>query len=103
MSKFSVGEVVVIVDDSSWINRNNNLKYIGCEATVLALPGHGHLLCADPDGYSVEVHGFANELFFPNERLLRKRRPKDDAEPKREDLELGDWDLCPWRPAKERV
>jgi hypothetical protein len=102
MSKFSVGEVVVIVDGSSWINRNGNLKYIGCEATVLALPGHGDPYCVDPNGYSVEVHGFPGERFFPTENLMRKRRPKDDAEP-RSDFTPCDEDFSEWMKKLGRV
>jgi len=83
MDDFKVGDVAVIVYSAlPWYP-------VGTEVTILEIVGppyssEEYLVDRMPDGC----------LVYAGRRCLRKKRPPDEV--KRE--ELGEWDLCPWKP-----
>ena len=92
MSEFAVGEVAVYVNVAS--------HYNGCDVTIVAI--HPHAIWAS--GYS-HLNGLtAYEIAGPFTvaepdknhgvpvSMLRKKPPPQRRQ------ELGEWELCPWRP-----
>ncbi len=98
MSKFKVGDVCEVIECIGWTAAD--VRYmIGLETTIIGPPKMIGFVeprlrypCHDP------AHPETGAFWLRPENLRLKRPPE-----KREDLELGDWSLCPWRPAKERV
>jgi hypothetical protein len=91
MSKFKVGDMVEIVAAKT----NMGSKMVGeCGLVIQVLVW---------EGTSYYLLDIDERCYWPSygwtDNSLRLKRPPE----KREDLELGDWDLCPWRPTKERV
>lgn len=96
MSKFRVGDVC------EWVYVRNPAHCI-CETTVIGIYGadlplhrnpNNAYRCLDPDGTVWAA--------LPDQIRLKRPPNNDDTEP-RADLTSGDWELCPWRPKRERA
>lgn len=98
MANFKVGDVCVIVSSAT------NPDYVGCEVTIIGpletytdmddgIEYQGH----EVEGPNVPVNDEWANMCAPHE--LRLKRPPQTYD----GLSTGDWDLCPWRPTKERV
>jgi hypothetical protein len=97
MSKFKVGDVCEIISSV------DHPDHVGRECTVISgLVQYVWERNGDSCvGYRVDAPWLprldSGYYWYCEETELRLKRPPE----KREDLELGDWDLCPWRPGQK--
>lgn len=100
MDKFSVGEVAEIFKGD----------YAGCDVTILGpLAVHEGIHCTTGapmivEGYRVHIHGVIalakGDKFVSPENVLRKKKPPAELRAREE---VGEWKLCPWRPANVKA
>lgn len=88
---FKVGDVCEIVNGKNDVRAD----YLGLECVVLSLSSKipGKLSIEVPAKPSGHRDGYAA---FPDN--IRKKRPPSNYDGD----QAGDWDLCPWQPAKVR-
>lgn len=91
MSNFQVGDVCEIV---AVINPQYK-HLIGRECTVRSIGR-----CHDPGCWAELAVDVGGETWCTFYRCLRKKRPPGDVWADHE--AMGDWGLCPWRPAKRK-
>lgn len=95
---FSVGEVAEIIADLD----GGAPAAVGLECTIIR-GLHSFFPYPEakmPPGTPVyEVHASNLRVYFCRPEELRKKR----LPPPALDFTAGNWDLCPWQPAKEKV
>lgn len=95
MSAFKVGDRVVIVS----CRVPENQKFIGQEMTVIEVGcrGWGHITGWRDDHVRCDFKHHNGYLYTPE--TLRKIDPPSNYDGN----QAGEWDLCPWRPKRERA
>jgi hypothetical protein len=89
---FQVGDVCIVVRTCLELSH-----LVGMECTIVDVLRDGFSY-----PYLTDVPTGDGKFYYASDNNLRKRKPPDDQKKRETDKpELGEWELCPWRPKRE--